>query len=290
MVEIDADKFFSSTSSEEDVDISITILSKTVGVKSAYIMIEIEDGIPLSYFIQAEFVGPSITIIESHIEYGLQKVNSKATYSMSIVNESPIEAAVLVKNANDFMNYPFDAYYEEFQKEMKLGNDKYLVKSRKDKKSFCSIETKQGNSILFQPQYLVIPPNSSGEIVVSLESRREEIISEILEVMVRDSESQFINLNANVQKLKVCLNRYKVDLGKIYAGIKQLINSKHPECIVLKNYGNIPAKFCWSEVSDPEKMSVQFEPNNGTIAPHSEFVVNIKFTAFMGGDFQEIFT
>lgn len=33
-----------------------------------------------------------------------------------------------------------------------------------------------------------------------------------------------------------------------------------------------------------------FEPARGTIAPHSEFVVNIKLTSYIGGDLSEIFT
>ena len=76
----------------------------------------------------------------------------------------------------------------------------------------------------------------------------------------------------------------------MYAGIKQFINSQHSEAVVLRNYGNIPAKFQWNEVVIPEKLRVQFDPARGTIASHSEFVVNIKFTAYVGGELEELFT
>ena len=159
----------------------------------------------------------------------------------------------------------------------------------KSHKSVRLMTTHIGNKITFQPQYIVIPPDSRGEITVTLNWTHEEEISEILEVLVQNSQSQYIKLNANIQKLKVCLNRYSVDLGKIYAGIKQTIDSSHPQAIILKNYGNIPAKFQWNEKIVPDQLKTMFEPARGTIAPHSEFVVNVRLTSYVGGDLSEMF-
>lgn len=252
---------------------------------------DIEDGIPLSYFIQAEFTGPHITIVEPNVEFGLQKINSHAAFTMSVTNHSPIDAPILIKNANDFMSHSFSAFYEELSKAVKSDKEGDQNSQRKRQKSARTITTKEGNKVYFQPQYLVIPPNSRGEITVTLSCNKEEIIaSEILEVMVKDGESQFINLNANIQKIKVCLNRYSMDLGKIYAGIKQNIDSRHSQSIVLRNYGNIPAKFQWNEKIIPDRIKVQFDPARGTIAPHSEFVVNFRMISYIGGPLEEVFT
>ena len=86
----------------------------------------------------------------------------------------------------------------------------------------------------------------------------------------------------------MCLNRYSLDLGKIYAGIKQNIDANHEQCIMLKNYGNIPTKFLWNEKTIPDKLKIQLELARGTIAPHFEFVINIKLTAYLGGNLNEI--
>ena len=96
-VDIDSKHFNESTSSEEEIDIVVSIQSKTWGVKTAYIMIDIEDGIPLSYFIQAKFIGPLVSIVEPDVEFGLQKVNTHTSFTMNITNHSPIEAPVLIK-------------------------------------------------------------------------------------------------------------------------------------------------------------------------------------------------
>lgn len=254
-------------------------------------MIDIEDGIPLSYYIQANFGGPIVSIVEPNVEFSLQKINSHSSFTMNIKNHSAIEAPILIKNAQDFENLTFDQCYEDYQKELEWEKEKNMQKlNSKKHKSIRYMMTEQGNKITFMPQYIVIPPSSRGEVTVTLNCNNEEEISEILQVMVKDADSQYIKLNANIQKLKVCLNRYNLNLGKIYAGIKQNINSHHEQAVVLRNYGNIPAKFQWNEKVIPDRIKVQFDPARGTIAPHSEFVVNIKLTAFLGGELNEIFT
>lgn len=288
-VSIDTKNFDQSTSSDQDVDISVTIESKTCGLKTAYLIIEIEDGVPLSYFIEAEFHGPLVSIVEPNVEFGLQKINSQSSYTINVINHSSIEAPIIMKNANDFQNLTFDTYVKEYNSELKSEKDGNRQK-RKEFKSLRTITTKGGNSVSFSPQYLIIPPNTRGEITVTLTTRGEEVISEILEILVKDSESHFINLNANIQTIKVCLSRYSMDLGLIYAGIKQIIGSTHSQRIVFKNYGNLPAKFKWNEIQIPDQLKVQFDPDRGTIGAHSEFVVNIKLTAFIGGDLDEMFT
>ena len=279
---IDTKKFDESTSSEDDIDITVTIQSTTTGVKTAYLRVDIEDGVPLSYFIQAEFQGPLVSIVESCVEFGLQKINSQVSFTMNIQNHSPVEAPIIIKNANDFHGFTYEAYLTALEGENTKAKDEQEknksvigVSKKKKKKNLKLIKTKGGNRINFTQQHIVIPPNSRGEITVNLNCTHEEVISEILEVLVKDADSQFIYLNANIQKIKICLSRYNMDLGLIYAGIKQIIDSRHSQSVIMKNYGNIPAKFDWNEVVIPDKLKIQFDPPRGTIAPHSEFVVNI---------------
>jgi hypothetical protein len=49
----------------------------------------------------------------------------------------------------------------------------------------------------------------------------------------------------------VCLNKEKVKLGRIYAGVAERVESEKGERnIVMVNYGNIPAQFQWEELYD----------------------------------------
>lgn len=86
--------------------------------------------------------------------------------------------------------------------------------------------------------------------------------------MVKNGNSQFFNFKANIEAPQVSLNRVVMNLGRIYAGVTEYINpqSKHNKsCLVLKNYGNLPAFFKWENVNDPERAVCFFEPAQGVI-------------------------
>ena len=72
--------------------------------------------------------------------------------------------------------------------------------------------------------------------------------------MVMNSDSLFFQLLGEVQVPRVYLNRETIELGKIYAGIKETIDpdsGKHKtQYLELVNYGNLPVKFRWEEVDD----------------------------------------
>ena len=61
----------------------------------------------------------------------------------------------------------------------------------------------------------------------------------------------------------VQINRLKVDLGRIYAGVKETIEStgkyrlQHLEMV---NLGNIPINFNWNDLDDPKRAIANFTP------------------------------
>ena len=57
---------------------------------------------------------------------------------------------------------------------------------------------------------------------------------------------------------------------------------------MLKNYGNLPAKYKWDEVNDPERMIIRFDPPRGTIPPHSEIKVAFQVICYIGGQLDEL--
>jgi hypothetical protein len=68
-------------------------------------------------------------------------------------------------------------------------------------------------------------------------------VDEYFEVIVRDSDSLFFQVVAEVQKPRVALNRNTIEMGRIYAGVTEVIDYDHKQSLVLKNYGNLPAMF-----------------------------------------------
>ena len=89
------------------------------------------------------------------------------------------------------------------------------------------------------------------------------------------------------------LNRETIELGKIYAGIKESIDAdagKHKtQYLELVNYGNLPVKYKWEEVEDPKRAIARFEPTRGTIPPKGRVKFSFEITVFMGGPIDELF-
>jgi hypothetical protein len=87
----------------------------------------------------------------------------------------------------------------------------------------------------------------------------------------------------------VTLNRNSIELGRIYAGVTEVVDYDHKQGIVIKNYGNLPALFQWEEKADSDKIIARFEPSRGTIPPKSEIQIYFSVTVYTGGNINELF-
>jgi hypothetical protein len=75
---------------EDEIDLEVTIMSKSCGDKLAFFYVEIADGAPISFSVQGTFRGPIVRVIEPVIDFGLVKVNTLQKFRMTIENTSPI--------------------------------------------------------------------------------------------------------------------------------------------------------------------------------------------------------
>jgi hypothetical protein len=73
----------------------------TTGPQFAHFIIEIENGMPLAFKLEAEFTGPTVSILEPLIDFGLTKINSSHKFRLNIENTSPVETRILVKNSKN---------------------------------------------------------------------------------------------------------------------------------------------------------------------------------------------
>jgi hypothetical protein len=134
-----------------------------------------------------------------------------------------------------------------------------------------------------------VKANSSCDFLITLDAIRQETVEEYFEIVAKDSDSSlFFQVMAEIQKPRICINRNRINLGKIYAGIQEKVDIDHKQSIVLKNYGNLPAQFAWEEVADIERISARFEPRRGVIAPKSEVKISFTTTVYYGGPIDEV--
>ncbi len=128
---------------------------------------------------------------------------------------------------------------------------------------------------------------------VTVDCITEETVKEELEVMVRDSKSLFIQIYGEIQKPKVYISRNTMELGKIYAGVKELVEydtgKNKAQAIELVNYGNLPVKFKWEEKNEKKRIIAAFEPSEGIIPPKSKARISFEMTVFYGGLIDELF-
>ena len=121
----------------------------------------------------------------------------------------------------------------------------------------------------------------------------EETIDEYLEVMVDEGDSLFVQVLGEVQKPKVYLNRQEIDLGRIYAGVREVVENDvgkyKTQSLELVNYGNLPAHFKWEDKNEKNRILSNFEPSEGTIPAKSKVRITFDATVFIGGQIDELF-
>jgi hypothetical protein len=65
-------------------------------------------------------------------------------------------------------------------------------------------------------------------------------------------------MHGEIQKPKVYVSRNTVELGKIYAGVKEVVEydtgKNKSQALELVNYGNLPVKFKWEERQEKGKI------------------------------------
>lgn len=155
------------------------------------------------------------------------------------------------------------------------------------------IITKSGNNVEFSKSYLKLKPFSSQAIQVSANCITEETINEFIEVLVKDSDSIYFQVQGEVQKPKAYLSRNIVELGRLYAGVKEIVEfdsgKNKNQAIELVNYGNLPVTFRWNAKNDPKTVASAFDPAEGVIPPKSKVRVAFEMTVYYGGEVNELF-
>lgn len=99
-----------------------------------------------------------------------------------------------------------------------------------------------------------------------------------------------VRVLAEVQDPQICLNRYHLDYPMIFANKVYAVKSTiDPNCVLLRNLGNIPSKFSWEDVNHLDVIQSAISPASGTLEPKSEIQIKFKFTVKLYGKFDFFF-
>jgi hypothetical protein len=156
----------------------------------------VQDGAPISFQCSGTFRGPTLKIIEPVVDFGLMKINSSSKFRVNVENTSPISCEIYLKS--------FNTKGDGMQKQ---------------------ILTSEGNSLRLDKASTVVQANGRCEFLITLDAIRQETVEEYFEIVAKDSDSSlFFQVMAEVQKPRVCLNRNRINLGKIYAGVQERVD------------------------------------------------------------------
>ncbi len=95
-----------------------------------------------------------------------------------------------------------------------------------------------------------------------------------LEIMIENSKSFYVNLEANCQEAIAYLDTTVIQPNDIYVSVPIRFKDN---IIKIVNPSNLPVNFRWEEIFKNEEIKVSFSPNNGVVEPRS--VRDIRFSA-----------
>ena len=180
--------------STDQLDLAIQIRSSECGNAIAVFYIEIEDGPPVSFSVQADFRGPIVELLEPVINLELAKVNTQQQRTLTLVNSSPIPALMIIKNSkNKKLNLenfiPIEDMGRNQQSESLQSGSLVVGKP---------IKTRRGNVVNFDTSHYTLQPNETKEIILTAECVNQESIEEYFEILVADSPPLYFQLLGEV--------------------------------------------------------------------------------------------
>ena len=128
-------------------------------------------------------MGPIIKCYDPIIDYGLVKVNTSENFEITVENQSPINAELMIKKSENkrlnFLN-------------MLTGSQVSLVTNDSSTASLVfdrPFKTKAGNTIRMENYGLQLKPFEKQTIQVNLRSEKPEQVEEYFEIMVKVGKS-----------------------------------------------------------------------------------------------------
>ncbi|KAL4472936.1 hypothetical protein ABPG72_007813 [Tetrahymena utriculariae] len=268
-------------------EVKVTFSSDVVGQnQKAMVQINFDISHSLTYEVLGNFVGPSIKIVQPILDFGLMKQYENKTTKLVIENTSPVAVEIAIRDINQKLKKGIS---NSIQKLTSLGTiDLYGPDTLLDQDEYeqhhlkCSLEIEE--------QALLIQPFEKRSVNVKCKAGAPESYKTILEIQVEHSNDPlFLNVEAEIQKIIVSLNRLSLDFPCLYVNNVNLIDPKHSkQYIEIQNLGNIEAEFEW-EIPNTSAYKIEFEPQKGKLKPKTNKVIKINLVVYKGEILDNIF-
>lgn len=244
-----------------------------------------------SFEMIANVVGPAVKVLDPVIDFGLMKTFSNKQITLKIQNTSSIPAEVVMKRINEKV--------EDIISNLSLNKQRKSTISESMSEDYFSKyfqgidfnEEKKVAQLTFSPQVFTIQPEQIQEVRVTCEAQEAESFMDLIECVIKNSDSQYLNVTAEVQDIHVSLNMCKLNFDCLYATNTYVLSKDRTEQYVeIQNLGNLPCKFKWEiPISEEDNYAISFEPQQGTVQPKSNLPIKIKFVPKVGGPFYQLF-
>ncbi|KAH9519059.1 Deleted in lung and esophageal cancer protein 1 [Bulinus truncatus] len=206
---------------------------------------------PLPLYIQAQFKGPELTILEPSIYFGLVKVGELAVKEMTVLNTSEMKVNFSVQNVRD-------------------------ERADSDKGNY--------NDLQFSETSGEIRPLERKTIQLTFRPSIVQHLKTICEVKCENGNTSSIAVHGEAQNPVVCFLECNKTLQDVYLDVPFVFQA------VLHNQTLLPSTYRWEKVegSQSDYCSIEVDDLEGKILSWEQKPITIKFTPFKPLEFNDL--
>ena len=277
----------------ETMEFNISFTPNLIGAYKSSIVFNVVDGVPFSIEVKANVIGPSILVNIPFLNFGLTAISDIKKLNLKIKNTSQIPCRFLLKESRfkniNLGNYLESGYVEEIEGVIMERVLKPMINNFLDFEEMNErdITRKYKYELKFSKVTEVLQPEQEIDIIVSFASPFPVLYREIIEIMVENSESTYINIYGDVQEAIAYLSAIEVIPSNIYVSVPIVYNNN---IITLVNPSNIPISFNWKNIFINDDITAEFSPSIGTVPPKSSLDISYKVLFFKIREVDELFT
>ncbi|XP_014439834.1 deleted in lung and esophageal cancer protein 1 [Tupaia chinensis] len=223
-------------------DFELNFTGGVPGPTSQDLLCEIKDSpTPVVLHIEAAFKGPALVIDLPALQFGLLRLEQKATKTIQIRNVSQLPAR------------------------WHMRESPVCLEERHEDVSPFEMEPCSGQ----------LHPLGECRVTVTLEALRCWRLQTVLELEVEDGTGSYLPVYAEVQEPHVYLQSSHVQLSDLYLGVPSKV------ALTLTNGTFLPTRFHWGKLlgHQADLCSVTVSPRRGLLGPSEEHQLTLEFTA-----------
>lgn len=285
--EVNSNQIF-TTNDEKFVEFNIIFLPTKNGIFKSTIIFDVKEGKSICLEIRAHIIGPKLKISSPCLDFGLMSIQEVKTINFKIMNDSPVPANILIKDAAfknvNFSNYIEEHYLEDMEGELTGAIVKEKIRTIMDYENndneFLNLTNDYRYLLKFSTAYAVLSPNQEIDVTVYFASPTKYIYDSQIEVMVENSNSYHVSIYANVQEAFAYLSYLYINPKAIFLSMPL----QHDNNVVdIVNPSNLPVHFEWENINIPDELFVEFYPQSGVVNPKSSFSIKYKIIYYKSG-------